>query len=161
MQKTDSLSRATFTLIVSRMRLNSRGFVENLIRKLYHNVQRPLTQRVQEKTTTSFSSSRSLARIRLNGLICFQALQNWLEGADKGVIYFNLGCNFKSTSLAEDARNNILKYFKELPQGYRVLWKWEADGPMPGLGDNILTQKWFPQQSILGQLHSGNQIVCN
>nr|XP_018900337.1 PREDICTED: UDP-glucuronosyltransferase 2B18-like [Bemisia tabaci] len=79
-----------------------------------------------------------------------KALQNWLEGADKGVIYFNLGCNFKSTSLTEDARNNILKYFKELPQGYRVLWKWEADGPMPGLGDNILTQKWFPQQSILG-----------
>nr|XP_018903292.1 PREDICTED: UDP-glucuronosyltransferase 2B18-like [Bemisia tabaci] len=76
-------------------------------------------------------------------------LQTWLDGAEKGAIYFSLGSNMKSKSLAGDVRANFLKFFKELPPGYRVLWKWELDGEIPGQSENILAQKWFPQDSVL------------
>lgn len=58
----------------------------------------------------------------------------------------------KSKSLAGDVRANFLKFFKELPPGYRVLWKWELDGEIPGQSENILAQKWFPQDSVLGNI---------
>nr|XP_018896115.1 PREDICTED: UDP-glucuronosyltransferase 2B18-like isoform X1 [Bemisia tabaci] len=83
-------------------------------------------------------------------------LQDWLDGASRGVIYFNLGSNMKSAHLPRDAVSNFLRIFNDLPEGYRVLWKWEADGEL--LHDNsmngqpknnILTQKWIPQQGVL------------
>ncbi|CAH0389711.1 unnamed protein product [Bemisia tabaci] len=76
-------------------------------------------------------------------------LQDWLDGAEKGVIYFSLGSNMKSKSLPEDVRANFLKFFKQLPPGYRVLWKWELDTKIPGQPENVLTQKWMPQDSVL------------
>nr|QPA18388.1 UDP-gluconosyltransferase [Trialeurodes vaporariorum] len=76
-------------------------------------------------------------------------IHDWLDGADKGVIYFSLGSNMKSKSLPVAVRENFLKFFRELPAGYRVLWKWELDGTIPGQSDNILAQKWTPQQSVL------------
>nr|QPA18373.1 UDP-gluconosyltransferase [Trialeurodes vaporariorum] len=78
-----------------------------------------------------------------------QNLQDWLDGAEKGVIYFSLGSNMKSKHLLVPVRENFLKFFEELPAGYRVLWKWELDGKIPGQSDNVLAQKWMPQQSIL------------
>nr|XP_018896827.1 PREDICTED: UDP-glucuronosyltransferase 2B7-like [Bemisia tabaci]XP_018896828.1 PREDICTED: UDP-glucuronosyltransferase 2B7-like [Bemisia tabaci] len=75
-------------------------------------------------------------------------LQDWLDGAEKGVIYFSLGSNIKSKSLPEIARANLLRFFKELPSGYRVLWKDEPEGT-PNLANNILTRKWLPQESVL------------
>nr|XP_018895878.1 PREDICTED: UDP-glucuronosyltransferase 2B18-like [Bemisia tabaci]XP_018895879.1 PREDICTED: UDP-glucuronosyltransferase 2B18-like [Bemisia tabaci] len=78
-----------------------------------------------------------------------QNLQEWLDGAADGVIYFSLGSNMKSKSLPLDVRSNLLRVFKDLPSGYRVLWKWELDGKIPGQSDNILAQKWLPQQSVL------------
>nr|XP_018903294.1 PREDICTED: UDP-glucuronosyltransferase 1-9-like [Bemisia tabaci] len=76
-------------------------------------------------------------------------LQDWLDGAEKGVIYLSLGSNMKSKSLPVEVRANFLKFFKQLPSGYRVLWKWELDGAIPGQSDNILAQKWLPQDSVL------------
>ncbi|CAH0391320.1 unnamed protein product [Bemisia tabaci] len=76
-------------------------------------------------------------------------LQNWLDGAKRGVIYFSLGSNMKSKSLAPDALENFLEFFRGLPAGYRVLWKWESDQKIPGQSDNIFTQKWMPQSSVL------------
>nr|QPA18393.1 UDP-gluconosyltransferase [Trialeurodes vaporariorum] len=78
-----------------------------------------------------------------------QNVQDWLDGAEKGVIYFSLGSNMKSKSLPAVVRENFLKLFRQLPSGYRVLWKWELDGPIPGQSDNILPQKWMMQQSVL------------
>ncbi|CAH0395115.1 unnamed protein product [Bemisia tabaci] len=79
-----------------------------------------------------------------------QNLQNWLDGAEKGVIYFSLGCNMRGKSLDANILANFLKLFAELqPLGYRVLWKWEADEEIPGQSNNILAQKWIPQHSVL------------
>ncbi|XP_018896848.2 UDP-glycosyltransferase UGT5 [Bemisia tabaci] len=78
-----------------------------------------------------------------------QNLQDWLDGAQKGVIFFSLGSNMKSSNLPKEAKENFLNVFSQLPAGYRVLWKWELDGKIPGQTENILTQKWVPQDSVL------------
>lgn len=83
-------------------------------------------------------------------MICWQNLQEWLDGAERGVIYFSLGSNFRSASLPKDVINNLLKVFEALPNGYRVLWKFEVDSEDLGQHDNVLIQKWMPQQSVLG-----------
>ena len=65
------------------------------------------------------------------------------------MIYFSLGSNMQGTSLPEDARNNFLNVFKQLPN-YRVIWKWESNIDFPGKADNVLFVKWIPQQDLLG-----------
>nr|XP_018914531.1 PREDICTED: UDP-glucuronosyltransferase 2B7-like isoform X2 [Bemisia tabaci] len=75
-------------------------------------------------------------------------LQDWLDGAERGVIYFSLGSNIKSKSLPPEVRSNFINFFAEHPD-YRVLWKWELDGKIPSQSNNILAQKWMPQTSIL------------
>nr|QPA18378.1 UDP-gluconosyltransferase [Trialeurodes vaporariorum] len=78
-----------------------------------------------------------------------QSLQEWCDGAEKGVIYFSLGGNMRSKNLEPVIQSNFVRVFKELPAGYRVLWKWELEGKVPGQSDNVLTQQWVPQQSLL------------
>nr|XP_018912232.1 PREDICTED: UDP-glucuronosyltransferase 1-1-like isoform X1 [Bemisia tabaci] len=78
-----------------------------------------------------------------------EILQAWLDGAQKGVIYFSLGSNMKSEFLPPKVLSNFLRVFRELPTGYRVLWKCEGNAKIPGQSENILTQKWMPQQSVL------------
>ncbi|KAJ4429921.1 hypothetical protein ANN_22125 [Periplaneta americana] len=74
-------------------------------------------------------------------------LQNFLDGAPEGVIYFNLGTNIKSDTLAQDKRQMFLDVFSDLTQ-FRVLWKWDTD-ELPGQPSNVKVAKWFPQQDLL------------
>ena len=76
-----------------------------------------------------------------------QDLQQILDNATEGVIYFSLGSNVKSVNLDETLRNIIVEALSELP--YKVLWKWESDY-LPGRPKNVVTRKWFPQQDLLG-----------
>ncbi|XP_063221505.1 UDP-glycosyltransferase UGT5-like [Bacillus rossius redtenbacheri] len=74
-------------------------------------------------------------------------IQEFLDGAPKGVIYFSLGSNVRSDQLTADKRQVFLEVFAELPD-YRVLWKWEQDN-LPGQPRNVKIAKWLPQQDIL------------
>ncbi|XP_069686790.1 UDP-glucosyltransferase 2-like [Periplaneta americana] len=74
-------------------------------------------------------------------------LQNFLDGAPEGVIYFNFGTNINSGNLAPDVRQMFLDVFSDLPQ-FRVLWKWDTD-ELPGQPSNVKLAKWFPQQDLL------------
>ncbi|KAI5711279.1 hypothetical protein M8J75_015672 [Diaphorina citri] len=74
-------------------------------------------------------------------------LRTWIEGAEKGVIYFSLGSNMRSASLEESKRSAILTTFAKFPQ-YRVIWKWEEE-QLPGLPSNVICRKWLPQQDLL------------
>ncbi|CAH0395388.1 unnamed protein product [Bemisia tabaci] len=76
-------------------------------------------------------------------------LQEWLNGAEKGVIYFSLGSNMKAKSLPVQVRANFLRMFDELPAGYRVLWKSEDIDEAVRKPHNILMQDWVPQDSVL------------
>ncbi|KAJ4429918.1 hypothetical protein ANN_22122 [Periplaneta americana] len=74
-------------------------------------------------------------------------LQDFLDGALEGVIYFSLGTNVRSDRMTEEKRQIFLDAFSELPQ-FRVLWKWESD-ELPGQPSNVKVAKWLPQQDVL------------
>lgn len=77
-----------------------------------------------------------------------QDLQQFLDEAKEGVIYFSMGSNLKSKDLPIEKRNAILKVFSQLKEN--VLWKWEDD-VLPGQPANVKLGKWMPQQDILGK----------
>ncbi|XP_059612718.1 uncharacterized protein LOC132259183 [Phlebotomus argentipes] len=73
-------------------------------------------------------------------------IQEFLDGAEHGVVFFSLGSNVKSSFLAPEKLDAILKTFAKLKQ--RVLFKWETDS-LPNQPKNVMTQKWMPQADIL------------
>lgn len=75
-----------------------------------------------------------------------QDLQDFLDTAADGVIYFSMGSNLKSAQFPAAVRNVFLKTFSKLKQ--KVLWKWEED-TLPGQPPNVKLSKWLPQQDIL------------
>ncbi|XP_075237460.1 UDP-glycosyltransferase UGT5-like isoform X1 [Lycorma delicatula] len=75
-------------------------------------------------------------------------LQELMDNAEDGIIYFSLGSNMKGKSVPEEKREAFIKAFKQFPKT-TVLWKWEAETDLPGRPDNVITRKWLPQQSIL------------
>ncbi|KAG5880368.1 hypothetical protein JTB14_029494 [Gonioctena quinquepunctata] len=73
-------------------------------------------------------------------------LQEFLDDAKEGVIYFSMGSNLKTKDLPSETRNQILKAFSRRKE--KILWKWEDDF-LPGQPPNVFLKKWFPQQDIL------------
>ncbi|XP_046994326.1 UDP-glycosyltransferase UGT5-like [Schistocerca americana] len=73
-------------------------------------------------------------------------IQDFLDGARNGVIYFSFGTNVKGSTMPEHKRIAFLEAFAQLPQ--RVLWKWEVDS-LPGQPENVMIAKWLPQQDVL------------
>ncbi|XP_069681750.1 UDP-glycosyltransferase UGT5-like isoform X2 [Periplaneta americana] len=73
-------------------------------------------------------------------------LDDFLSGAEHGVIYFSMGSMIRAETLPADKRDAFLQAFAELPQ--RVLWKWENDS-LPGRPHNVKTAKWLPQFDVL------------
>ncbi|KAJ9582124.1 hypothetical protein L9F63_003538, partial [Diploptera punctata] len=73
-------------------------------------------------------------------------IQEYLDGADHGAIYFSLGTRLKSETFSEHVKDAFIQAFSELPQ--RVLWKCENDH-LSGKPKNVLIQKWFSQADIL------------
>ena len=83
----------------------------------------------------------------------FQDLQNFLDEAKDGVIYFSLGSSVRSDHMPEEKRRVFIEAFSELPQ--KILWKWES-ARLPGQPPNVKIGTWLPQQDILG-----NMAVCS
>ncbi|XP_063921929.1 UDP-glycosyltransferase UGT5-like [Zophobas morio] len=75
-----------------------------------------------------------------------QDLQEFLDNAKDGVIYFSMGSNLKSADFPPEKRDSILRAFSKLKE--QVLWKWEED-VLPGQPKNVKLSKWLPQQDIL------------
>lgn len=95
-------------------------------------------------------------------------LQQFIDNAEDGVIYFSLGTVVKSSKMPKEKLNaflgNIffqvnkknqkkLKIFDEFSDCFRklkqkILWKYE-DESIPNLPENVLIRKWLPQQDIL------------
>ncbi|KAF2894451.1 hypothetical protein ILUMI_11721, partial [Ignelater luminosus] len=73
-------------------------------------------------------------------------LQDYLDNAKEGVIFFSMGSNLRSADLPKEKRDAILRVFSKLKQ--KVLWKWESE-TLPGQPSNVKLSKWLPQQSIL------------
>lgn len=73
-------------------------------------------------------------------------IQEWLDGAEHGVIYFCLGSNLKTSDLPPEKLQIFLKVLGKQKQ--RVLFKWETDS-IPNQPKNFLTKKWLPQDDVL------------
>eukprot|EP00099_Drosophila_melanogaster_P005248 NP_001246079.1 uncharacterized protein Dmel_CG10178, isoform B [Drosophila melanogaster] len=73
-------------------------------------------------------------------------LQNFLDNATYGVIYFSMGSYVKSTDLPQEKTALILKAFGQLKQ--QVIWKFENDS-IGDLPSNVMIKKWMPQNDIL------------
>ena len=73
-------------------------------------------------------------------------IQEFLDGAEHGAIYFSLGSYMQSSKMPKDKVETILNVFASLKQ--RVLWKYE-DVSIPNLPENVMVQKWMPQTDIL------------
>ncbi|KAJ4429514.1 hypothetical protein ANN_21683, partial [Periplaneta americana] len=89
-----------------------------------------------------------------------QDLQQFLDEANEGVIYFSLGSNARSDHMPEEKIRVFLEVFSEV--SIKVLWKWESD-ILPGQPSNVRTGKWLPQQDILETIvfNTTNNIECS
>uniref|UniRef100_A0A6P7FG47 UDP-glucuronosyltransferase n=1 Tax=Diabrotica virgifera virgifera TaxID=50390 RepID=A0A6P7FG47_DIAVI len=72
-------------------------------------------------------------------------LQEYLDSATEGCIYFSLGSNTKSAFMGEKKIKIIMEALGELP--YKVLWKFEDEGVV--VPKNIKLVSWVPQQDVL------------
>lgn len=75
-----------------------------------------------------------------------QEIQQWLDGATDGAIFFSLGSNARTTFLPKPKVAILLRIFAKLKQ--RVIMKWESDD-LEGKPKNVLIGKWLPQDDIL------------
>lgn len=73
-------------------------------------------------------------------------LQDWLDGAEHGVIYMSMGSNIKSAGLSPKVLSSIINSFAKLKE--RIIWKFENDS-LPGLSKNIMISEWLPQSDLL------------
>lgn len=76
-------------------------------------------------------------------------VQDILDSANDGVIYFSMGSNAKSKDFSPEVKNTLMKAFDELP--FTILWKYEED-VLPGKPENVKIAKWLPQQDVLSKL---------
>jgi hypothetical protein len=86
----------------------------------------------------------------------FQDLQDLMDKATDGVIYFTIGSHLKSSELSPGVIETLVSAFGKLKQ--KVLWKWD-EAPMANKSDNIVLGSWFPQNSILS--NSNNITILN
>ncbi|XP_065361634.1 UDP-glucosyltransferase 2-like [Calliphora vicina] len=75
-----------------------------------------------------------------------QDLQQFLDNASEGAIYFSMGSNLKSKDIPPETLKVFLDTFRELKQ--KVLWKFE-DESMPNKPHNVFIKSWYPQPSVL------------
>ncbi|CAO1355349.1 unnamed protein product, partial [Diamesa hyperborea] len=73
-------------------------------------------------------------------------IQEFLDGAEEGAIYFSLGSYMQSSKMPKEKVEIILNVFASLKQ--RILWKYEVEN-IPNLPENVMIQKWMPQSDIL------------
>jgi UDP:flavonoid glycosyltransferase YjiC (YdhE family) len=78
----------------------------------------------------------------------FKDMQEFLDGAKDGVIYFSMGSILKAKDMDVEKVRAFADAFAELPQ--RVVWKWEAETMPGGQPKNVKTGAYLPQQAILG-----------
>lgn len=76
-------------------------------------------------------------------------LQDYLNNAKDGVIFFSMGSNLQSKNIDTNKLNSILRVFSKLKQ--KVLWKWENE-TLLNQPKNVKLSKWLPQQDVLGKV---------
>nr|XP_018904599.1 PREDICTED: UDP-glucuronosyltransferase 2B15-like [Bemisia tabaci]XP_018904600.1 PREDICTED: UDP-glucuronosyltransferase 2B15-like [Bemisia tabaci] len=76
-----------------------------------------------------------------------QDLEEFISGAEHGVIYFSLGSMLDAASFEPQKKRALIDAFAALPQ--RVLWRGEDDPQAQNLPPNVKMMRWLPQLDIL------------
>lgn len=76
-------------------------------------------------------------------------IKKFLDNSVNGTVYFSLGSNMKSTMLPEETLHMLMDVFRSLDM--QVIFKWESDEPIPLQPSNVFTDKWLPQNEVLGK----------
>lgn len=88
-------------------------------------------------------------KFKLNSqVIQFQEIERFINEAEHGVIYVNLGSSVKDSTLPIEKLNELVSTFRKLP--LRVLFKWDGAN-LENLPRNVMTMRWFPQYDILSE----------
>nr|XP_023030313.1 UDP-glucuronosyltransferase 2B7-like [Leptinotarsa decemlineata] len=75
-----------------------------------------------------------------------QGLQDFMDNATKGVVYFSMGTFLNVSKMTSDVKQIFINVFKNID--VQVLWKWDNER-LFGLSRNVKLGKWFPQQAVL------------
>lgn len=73
-------------------------------------------------------------------------MQEILDNAQHGVIYFSMGSSLKSSQMNPELKSILLKVFGSMKQ--TILWKYEE--PLENIPKNLHIRQWMPQNDILG-----------
>ena len=102
---------------------------------------------------TSSSIKPSMANIIEIGGIHMQEkkplpkdIQDYLDSADEGVVYFSMGSIIQATDWPVEKREAFIGAFGKLKQ--KVLWKYENE-TLPDNPNNVMIGSWLPQRDIL------------
>lgn len=81
--------------------------------------------------------------------IIFQDLQEYIDSAADGVIFFSFGSQVNISLIPEEKINVFLNVIGKLRQ--KVIIKWVPSGDIK-LPQNLKTGSWLPQNDILGKI---------
>ena len=73
-------------------------------------------------------------------------LKTYMDSHPEGVVYVSFGSALKPSQMTSDQKNVFIDTFREL-KNIPIIWKWD-DIP-DGIPENVLIQKWLPQNDLL------------
>lgn len=88
----------------------------------------------------------------------FQDLQDYIDSAGDGVIFFSFGSQVNISLIPEEKLSVFLNVIGRLKQ--RVIIKWVPISDDVKLPPNLKTGSWLPQNDILGNLPIRVNIIC-
>ncbi|XP_030763773.1 UDP-glucuronosyltransferase 1-5-like [Sitophilus oryzae] len=135
---------------------------DDQIRKYFGNDMKSATQLTNEVELVIGSSNFALDNLKArNGKyvavssLHVQPIQplpkdlgEYLDKLKTDVIYFSLGTNVKSSKIAKNVMDTIIKVLGSLP--YTILWKSDLVNLPKNIHKNFYIRKWYPQQDLLG-----------
>lgn len=83
-----------------------------------------------------------------NLLLYFQNLQDYIDSAEHGVIYFSFGSLINLSNIPKEILNVFFTVIGRLKQ--KVILKWISKNDMK-LPENVMIGSWLPQNDILGE----------
>merc|ERR1719418_358927 len=73
-------------------------------------------------------------------------LKTYMDAHEEGVVYVSFGSALKPSQMTTEQKNVFIDAFIEL-KDIPIIWKWD-DVP-DGIPENVLLQKWLPQNDLL------------
>ena len=90
--------------------------------------------------------------VEVGGIHCKPAkelpenLKTYMDAHPEGVVYVSFGSALKPSQMATEQKMVFINAFREL-KNTPIIWKW--DDVLDEIPENVLVQKWLPQNDLL------------